>query len=235
VCELRRAHPRWGARRTSHELGRRGVTPTPSRSTVHRVLVRNHLVRPQAQQHPRHLKRWQREAPMQLWQLDLLGGVFLADGRECKLLTGLDDHSRLVVIATVLARPTGRGVCEAFATALGRYGVPSEALTDNGKQFIGRFTKPRPAEVLFEQLCRENAVTQLLLRGASPAGSPPAAPALPRADGRIRPPADTAVEVDRLVWRDGVVRLASRDYKSWLGFNAAPTCENGCSRPNIIP
>jgi hypothetical protein len=30
VCELRRAHPRWGARRISHELGRRGVTPTPS-------------------------------------------------------------------------------------------------------------------------------------------------------------------------------------------------------------
>jgi hypothetical protein len=87
----------------------------------------------------------------------------------------------------------------------------------------------------FEQLCRENAVTQLLLRGASPAASPPAAPALPRADGRIRLPADTAVEVDRLVWRDGVVRLASRDYKSWLGFNAGPTCGNGCSRPNIIP
>jgi hypothetical protein len=67
--------------------------------------------------------------------------------------------------------------------------------------------------VLFEQLCRENAVTQLLLRGALPAGSPPAAPALPRAGGRIRLPADTAVEVDQLVWRDGVVRLASRDYK----------------------
>jgi hypothetical protein len=54
-----------------------------------------------------------------------------------------------------------------------------------------------------------NAVAQLLLRGARPAGSPPAAPALPRAGGRIRLPADTAVEVDRLVWRDGVVRLAS--------------------------
>lgn len=26
---------------------------------------------------------------MQLWQLDLVGGVPMADGRECKLVTGI--------------------------------------------------------------------------------------------------------------------------------------------------
>lgn len=41
ICELRRAHPRWGARRISFELGRLGEQPCPSRATVHRVLVRN--------------------------------------------------------------------------------------------------------------------------------------------------------------------------------------------------
>jgi Integrase core domain len=177
VCELRRAHPRWGARRISHELGRRGVTPTPSRSTVHRVLVRNHLVRPQAQQHPRHLKRWQREAPMQLWQLDLLGGVFLADRRECKLLTGLDDHSRLVVIATVLARPTGRAVCEAFATALGRYGVPSEVLTDNGKQFTAASPSPaRPRYCLSSCAARTPSPSSCCAAPAPPGHRPPHPP-----------------------------------------------------------
>jgi transposase len=44
VCEMRRAHPRWGPRRLVHELGRAGVTPSPSRSTVYRVLVRNNMV-----------------------------------------------------------------------------------------------------------------------------------------------------------------------------------------------
>jgi transposase InsO family protein len=90
--------------------------------------------------------------PMHLWQMDLVGGVYLAGGRECKLVTGIDDHSRFVVIATVLPSPSGRAVGEGFVAAMRRYGVPSEVLTDNGKQFTGRFTKPRPAEVFFERL-----------------------------------------------------------------------------------
>ena len=39
ICELRRTHPRWGARRIEFELGQRGVKPAPVRATVHRVLV----------------------------------------------------------------------------------------------------------------------------------------------------------------------------------------------------
>ena len=81
----------------------------PSRATVHRVLTRNGLIDPQAQQHKRKYKRWQRQAPMHLWQLDIVGGLPLADGRECKMLTGIDDHSRFVVIATVLAAPVRAG------------------------------------------------------------------------------------------------------------------------------
>jgi hypothetical protein len=82
----------------------------PSRATVHRVLTRNGLIDAQAPQHKQKYKRWQRQAPMHLWQLDIVGGVPLADGRECKLVTGIDDHSRFVVIATVLSAPSGRAV-----------------------------------------------------------------------------------------------------------------------------
>jgi transposase InsO family protein len=142
ACEMRRAHPRWGARRIAFELAQAGVASPPSRATVHRVLVRNGLVRRQEQQHRRKYKRWQREAPMHLWQLDLVGGIYLADGRECKMLTGIDDHSRFVVVAAVLAVPSGRAVADAFLKAMRVYGVPSEVLTDNGKQFTGRFTSP---------------------------------------------------------------------------------------------
>ena len=168
VCELRRAHPRWGARRIAFEAAQRGADRPPSRATVHRVLERNGMVVPQAQRHKRKYKRWQRETPMALWQLDLVGGIYLADGRECKLLSGIDDHSRFVVCAAVLAVPSGRAVADAFTAAMRTYGVPSEVLTDNGKQFTGRFTKPRPAEVLFERVCREHGITAKLTGPYSP-------------------------------------------------------------------
>ncbi|MEV4672354.1 helix-turn-helix domain-containing protein [Actinomadura sp. NPDC049382] len=57
VCELRRQHPRWGARRIVHELGLLGLDPVPGRATVHRVLVRNGLVQHQQQEHPRKYRR----------------------------------------------------------------------------------------------------------------------------------------------------------------------------------
>jgi transposase InsO family protein len=168
VSELRRAHPRWGARRIAWDVAQKGTEQAPSRATVHRVLERNGLVVPQEQRHKRKYKRWQRETPMTLWQLDLVGGIYLADGRECKILSGIDDHSRFIVSAAVLAVPSGRAVADAFTAAMKRYGVPSEVLTDNGKQFTGRFTKPRPAEVLFERVCREHGITAKLTGPYSP-------------------------------------------------------------------
>jgi transposase InsO family protein len=158
ICRLRREHPRWGARRIAFELGQRGAAQVPGRATIHRVLARNGLVKPQEQQHKRQYRRWQRDAPMQLWQLDIVSGVPLSDGRSAKLVTGIDDHSRFIVIAAVVMVPSGRAVCEAFAAAMRRYGVPSEVLTDNGRQFTGRYTRPQPVEVLFERICRENGI-----------------------------------------------------------------------------
>ena len=105
---------------------------------------------------------------MQLRQVDITASLFLADGREYKIVTGIDDHSRFCVIATVVFRATARAVCSAFVAAMRTYGVPAEVLSDNGKQFTGRFGKPRPAEVLFERICRENGITQRLTKPRSP-------------------------------------------------------------------
>ena len=60
---------------------------------------------------------------MQLWQLDIVGGVWLVDVttgevREAKVVTGVDDHSRFCVSARVVERATGRQVCLGFAQAL---------------------------------------------------------------------------------------------------------------------
>jgi transposase InsO family protein len=171
ICELRRTYPRRGAQRIGHEIGLLDIEASPSRSSVHRVLVRHGVVAAQRQNHQRTYRRWQRDARMQLWQLDIMGGVFLADGRKCKLVTGIDDHSRFVVIATVVTELSARAVCQAFTAAMTRHGVPSEVLTDNGKQFTGRFTKPYLVEVLFERICRENGITTRLTKPRSPTTS----------------------------------------------------------------
>src|SRR5262249_22515181 len=150
------------------EMGRRGHG-TVTRSTVYRVLVRNQLIEPRSRRRRRQdYMRWERPVPMQLWQLDVTAGAFLADGAEVKIVTGLDDHSRYCVIAAAVRRATARRVCRAFIEAMTVYGVPEEVLTDNGTVFTGRFIKPRPAEVLFERICRENGITARRTRPRSP-------------------------------------------------------------------
>ncbi|MFI9428153.1 IS481 family transposase [Streptomyces achromogenes] len=173
MCELRREHPRWGPRRIAHVLERAGtVSPVPSRMTVYRILVRHGLVEPGVRRRKRSdYKRWQRDRPMQLWQMDIVGGVMLVDPvtgelTEAKVVTGVDDHSRYCVIASVVERATGRAVCTAFARALQRFGVPEEVLTDNGKQFTDRFGQG--GEVLFDRICRENGIAHRLTQPASP-------------------------------------------------------------------
>ena len=62
--------------------------------------------------------------------MDVMGGVFLTDGRELKAVTGIDDHSRFCVTAGLVERANARAVCRVFTQALERYGTPEELLTD---------------------------------------------------------------------------------------------------------
>jgi transposase len=143
VCELRRAHPRWGPRRLVFEMDRRGHGMV-TRSTVYRVLVRNGLIEPKSRRRRRQdYKRWERPVAMQLWQLDVTASAFLADGREAKIVTGIDDHSRYCVIAKAVLRATARPVCQAFIDAMTVYGVPEEVLSDNDTVSTGRFISRR--------------------------------------------------------------------------------------------
>jgi transposase InsO family protein len=173
VAEMRRQHPKWGAKRIRLELLRRPAgVPVPSERTINRIFARQGLVLPRPRKRPRDsYRRWQRPAPMQLWQIDIVGGVMIADERtgelrEAKIVTGVDDHSRFCVISTVTERATSRAVCLALAAALARSGVPEEILTDNGKQFTDRFGKG--GEVLFDKICRKNGITHRLTAPASP-------------------------------------------------------------------
>jgi transposase InsO family protein len=168
LAEMRRSHPGWGPRRLVFELGRLGVDPVPSEAGVYRALVRLNLIDPAARRpRDRKWRRWERGTPMELWQMDVVGGFVLADGTRAKVVTGVDDHSRFCVCAHVMPRESSRNVCDGLVGALRRWGVPGEILTDNGKVFTGRFNQP-PVEVLFDRICRENGITHRLTQPRSP-------------------------------------------------------------------
>ena len=182
VAEMRREHPRWGSRRIRLEMLRKPAPwaaeglVVPSERTIDRILHRQGLARARPRKRPKDsYVRFERPGPMQLWQMDIVGGVRLVSPvtgelREAKVVTAVDDHSRYCVIAKVAERATSRVVCLALAEALVRFGVPEEIISDNGKQFTDRFGKhgARNGEVLFDKICRHNGITHRLTAPASP-------------------------------------------------------------------
>jgi transposase InsO family protein len=140
----------------------------PSCSSIYRCLKRHNLIELRRRKKRRdEFRRFERDRPMQLWQMDVMVGVLLDDATDLKVVTGIDDHSRFCVAAGLVRRATSRAVCEVFRASLLRHGIPDEVLTDNGKVFTGRFGLHH-TEVLFDRLCRENGISHRLTAPRSP-------------------------------------------------------------------
>jgi transposase InsO family protein len=168
IVAVRLAHPGWGPARIVWQLEREGVSPLPGRSSVYRALLRAGLIEAHKRRRRRSdYRRWERGRSMELWQMDVVGRIFLADGTELSAVTGIDDHSRFCVSARLVARATARPVCDALAAAMRAHGVPESILTDNGKVFTARFGRG-PGPVLFDRICAENGVRHLLTAPYSP-------------------------------------------------------------------
>jgi transposase InsO family protein len=168
IIDMRREHPSWGPRTILYWLDVEGLVDLPGRTSVERCLIRHGLVEPKKRKRRREdYRRWERSRSMELWQMDIVGGVCLADGSEAKIVSGIDDHSRFVVSARIVAHATARPVCEALELALARHGVPEQLLTDNAKVFTARFgTGPGP--VLFDRICHNNGIRHILTTPHSP-------------------------------------------------------------------
>lgn len=146
ICEMRKDHPRWGARRIRTELTRAGIDP-PAVSTVHQVLVRNGLVAVQPPRRPRADKRFEREIANDLWQIDATE-IVCVDDTKVSVMDLIDDHSRYLLAAIAGPAATGELAWDAFELAASRYGLPRQVLSDNGLCFTGRL---HGTEVMFEK------------------------------------------------------------------------------------
>ncbi len=103
IVELRLSNPGWGPRTLLFQLEARDVEPLPGRSSVYRCLVRHGLIEPEARRRKKaDYKRWERARPMELWQMDVVGGVMLADAWKASIVSGIDDHSRFIISAHVV-------------------------------------------------------------------------------------------------------------------------------------
>jgi transposase InsO family protein len=145
ICDMRRDHPRWGARRIRAELTREGIE-APAVSTVHRVLRRNGLVAAQPPRRPRADKRFEREIANDLWQIDATQ-IPLGNGTKAWVVNVLDDHSRYLLATLAGEAATGELAWDTFEIAASRYGLPRQVLSDNGLCFTGRL---HGVEVAFE-------------------------------------------------------------------------------------
>jgi transposase InsO family protein len=163
ICELRRRHPRFGARRIRAELRRAGIE-APGVATIHRALRRNHLVSPQPPRRRRARKRFERECPNDLWQIDATQ-VSLAGGTEAWVVDCLDDHARLCLHALACASPTGKAAWACFSAAAAAYGLPRQLLSDNHLSFTGRLFGH---EVAFERKLAQVGVQMINAAPAHP-------------------------------------------------------------------
>ena len=87
---------------------------------------------------PAHVRRWQRRAVGELWQLDATPDRFLGgDGPVYQLLDMLDDCSRVQVGCRLYARECVPSYLDLFYGAFSRYGLPLEIYVDKAGFFRG--------------------------------------------------------------------------------------------------
>lgn len=130
VVAVRVEHPRWGGRKISRVLQRTGLVPAPAPSTVTGILRRYGLLAPSRE--PRAYRRFERDAPNELWQMDFKGWFRLSDGARCHPFGLLDDYSRFNLrLGACLNQRTGT-VTEHLTAAFRVYGLPERILCDNG-------------------------------------------------------------------------------------------------------
>jgi transposase InsO family protein len=109
--------------------------PCPSVSTIWRVLVRRGLVVPEPKKAPRRVwRRFERERPNELWQIDATHYP-LADDTVVEIINLIDDSSRVNLDAFAVRSCTSPAAVRAFHRAAERYGLPAEMLSDNGRAF----------------------------------------------------------------------------------------------------
>ena len=139
LLELRRRHPRWGAKKLIPILGKRHPSwDLPARTTVFEILHRHGMVPKKRRRrqigHPGRPTS-QVLAPNDLWCADFKGEFKTGDGIYCYPLTVTDDHSRYLLGCQGLLSTKVVEAKPVFTRLFKQYGLPKRIRTDNGVPF----------------------------------------------------------------------------------------------------
>jgi transposase InsO family protein len=124
----RRQETSWGAKKLQVVLREEDRLVLPVR-TIHRILERQGLVADDV--HAPALRRFERAAPNELWQMDTKGKYPLPQG-ECHPLSVLDDCSRYAVGLYALSVLNTESAWPCLVETFRTYGVPQALLMDRG-------------------------------------------------------------------------------------------------------
>lgn len=110
-------------------------TPVPSEATIWRVLTRRGFIIPEPKKAPKHAYRtFAAERANECWQLDDIEWE-LAGGRVVKIVTMIDDCTRLCLGLKAVDTVNGETAFDAFSTGAAKWGWPQRFLSDNAKAY----------------------------------------------------------------------------------------------------
>lgn len=144
ILKVRQEHPTWGGYKIKAYLERKGYKAVPAHSTINTILKREKQIDPQESRKHKAFKRFEMEAPNQLWQMDFKGHFPLSTGGRCHPLTVLDDHSRFLLGLKACPNETKETVQGHLTTIFRQYGLPERMLMDNAKPW-GDYRTPYTA------------------------------------------------------------------------------------------
>jgi len=130
VLEWRDKHPTWGGRKIARKL--LGGPASVSASTVTEVLRRHDRLDGPGAGEKRAYKRFEREHPNELWQMDFKGHFPMLCGDRCHPFDIVDDRTRYCITLQACLDERTQTVKSHLTNAFRVYGLPNEILCDNG-------------------------------------------------------------------------------------------------------
>lgn len=152
IVDVRSAHPTWGARKIQRFLLDKGEIYVPAASTINDILKRNGCISEAASEQHTPWKRFERDRPNALWQMDYKGHFGMTNGKRCHGLTILDDHSRFSLCLDAKENEQWKVTKASLIRVFEEFGIPDAILCDNGAPWADNHGGYTPFEIWMMQM-----------------------------------------------------------------------------------